>query len=171
MNAFADILNLINKGKINEAEIILRENKDENGEYWYLVGLISFFKGNEDVALDFFLKSIQDENTKDHLKTNAKRIAAYILFSKGEYEKVEKMINNIKEKIVDDYFVLFSTYLFMNKFGEAESNLEKAYALNPSKTKALLIKFYRTYVRPSTNISNEEKELLLRMIEKMQGNA
>ena len=170
MKEFESILSLINKGKLNEAETLLRESKEENGEYNYLVGLISFFKGNKDVALGFLFRSIEDEEINHSIKTNAKRIAAYILFSKKEYEKAIKLINDIKNKNVDDHFVLFSCYIFLNDFKKANFELETAYNLNHEKTKELLVKFYESYVKPSPEISEDEKKLFLEIINSLKGN-
>ena len=171
MKEFIDILNLINNGKIEEAEILLRESKEENGKYWYLTGLIAFFKGNEDVALHFLLKSLKDESIRKGLKINIKRTAAYILLSKKEYEKTIKLIEGIENKNVDDFFILFTANLFMNNYNKAREYLTKAYEKDRKKTRDLLLKLYQTYIKPSPEIDNEAKALFLKLIERLEVNS
>ena len=170
-NEFVNILSLINKGKIKEAEILLSENKKEDGEHFYLTGLIAFFKGNEELALNFFMKAIADENIRPRIKADVKKAASYILFSKGEYKKVREMLKDIKNKNVDDYFVLFASSLLLNEFDDAKYYLNQAYIKDKVKTKALMFKFYNGFVKPSPYLTERDKAYFLNLIERLQVNA
>ncbi len=165
MEGYKEILELINKQKLKEAESLLLEKKERDGQFYYLLGLVSFFKGNEEDALGFFSHAL-----KKGIVDSSKRSFSYVLFSRGRYEKAKEILESIENKRVEDYFVLFSCYLMLKDYEKAKLNLEKAYIEDKKKTKELLMKFYKAFFEDSSLATEEEKERLKSLISSLKEN-
>ncbi len=169
MEGFQSILKLIADGKLKEAETLLGENKERDGDYWYLGGLLAFFKGNKELSLNFFMKTLE-LNAGEKTKEYAKRHAAYILFSQGRFEKAIELLEKVKEKTIRDNFVLFVSYVMVGNSEKGGEYFKKCYLIDKARTRELLIEFYNQYVKGNPAVGEEERKEFLSLIEGMENN-
>ena len=162
------IAGMINKGKLNEAELLvkeaLRKNKT-NGKAWYLRGLISLNRGE----FDFAIEAINLAMSFNYYTDFCLRVLGYAHLNRGDFEEAASYFKKIKEKSVDDYFMIATAYILLKDPKSAREYLSIAYEKDAKRTKELLLEFYKTFIMPANELTEKEKKFLLDRINSLKG--
>ncbi len=157
------VLKKLNKGKIDEVRDTARKylQKDrDNPEGWFLMGMVSHEKGNEEYALDCFERALYLKRTEKYHK--AKGISHMSLFEFREAaEEIKKALKFKKD--TESHFMLAMALMFLND-NDATEHLAEAYRLKPKKTKEMLKGFYNVFFKNDKSIPQKEKDALLAVI-------
>ncbi len=157
------VASLINKGDLKNAEILvkeaLRKNK-MNGKAWFLRGLISLKRGEFDYAIEAINLAIAFKYVDDYVY----RALGYAYFNRLDLNEALKSFSKVVDKEVDDYFMIAAVYMLLHDPKSAREFINMAYEQDPKRTKELLIEFYRTFIRPANELTEKEKEFLLKKI-------
>ena len=157
------VLKKLNAGKVSEVRAIARARlqKDRNdSEGWFLLGMVSHEKGNEDYALECFEHALYIKRTEKYHK--AKGISHMSLFEFSEAASEIKKALEFK-KNAETHFTLAMALMFLND-DDATEHLAEAYRLAPKKTKEMLRGFYNVFFKNDQDIPQKEKEELLSAI-------
>lgn len=155
-----DVILLINQGKIKEAEVLLKEMKEDE-KYYYARGVIYYLKGETGLALKDLLKAYR------HGVKEAKKPLAYTLFKMGKYKEAVRYFLSSELTSAYDYFTLFVAYVMLNDPLRAGKSLLRAYHMDKELTKKLLIQFYNQRVKNS-DLPKSEKLYILSLIKSIK---
>ena len=154
---------LIKKGKIKEAKMVTEELKQDPFYYNLAKGILYFFSDAYEVAVEHFLKA-KSYKENDILL----RFLAFSLFKMGKYKAALSFLLKIKEKELYDYFLLFLLYSHFGDVKEAREYLHLCYQIDGKRTLELLNRFYRSFIEPSLDYTEEEKKQILDIIRKLK---
>ena len=124
---------MLSLGKLEEMERSLegllsftRENKIEEvlGDIYNLKGLVEYFKGNIEAAIEFYEESIKYFQATDQFTNSTKPInnIANVFIQNGKYEEAMEYYRKGLE-IVEKYGMLNLKLVFLNNIGEVYCNL------------------------------------------------
>ena len=157
------VLKKLNEGKLDEvrdtAKNYLKKDRD-NPEGWFLLGMVSHEKGNEEYALECFERALYVKRTEKYHK--AKGISHMSLFEfKNAAAEIKKALEFKKD--AETHFMLAMALMFLND-DDATKHLAEAYRLKPKKTKEMLKGFYNVFFKNDKSIPQKEKDELLSAI-------
>jgi len=158
-----NVLQKLQKGKVEEVRATAREliRKDREGpEGWFLMGMVSHYKGNEDYALECFERALYLQKSEKFHK--AKSVAHMALFEFEEAAQDLKKALALK-KDPESHFLLSIALMFLSHPRASDEMLE-AYRLNPGKTREMLQNFFHAFFRDDKSIPEKEKKEIMRML-------
>jgi tetratricopeptide (TPR) repeat protein len=158
-----NVLQKLQKGKVEEVRATAREliRKDrEDPEGWFLMGMVSHYKGNEGHALECFERALYLQKSEKFHK--AKSVAHMALFEFEEAAHDLKKALALK-KDPESHFLLSIALMFLSH-PEASDEMLEAYRLNPGKTREMLQNFFHAFFRDDPSIPEKEKKEIMRML-------
>ena len=164
MDEFEKAKSLVVERKYKEAGMLLDKllsNVKDDPELWYTRGILSLKLKNYDMAHECFENAIMLESKAKYHKT--KGMAHLEMFEVDEaVESFEKALKHEK-KDSSVYFFMSVCYMLLND-PRGKEYMERAYLINPKKTKQLIANFYEAFFArdPSIN-ANVKKELKKRV--------
>jgi tetratricopeptide (TPR) repeat protein len=159
----ANIVDLINKGKLDSAESIIEETikiNKSNPDAWFLKGLVSLSRQNYDGAIEYLMQSKSLGKDDDYVR----RSLGYSYFSLFKMDESIPYFAGIKKKAIDDFFMLGIAYLLMNDPMSSKEYIRSAYNMDSARTKELMKLFYVSFIHPSDLVSDKEKRDLVSKI-------
>jgi len=164
MDEFEKAKSLIVERKYREAGMLLDKllsKVKDDPELWYTRGILSLKLKNYDKAHECFENAIMLENKAKYHKT--KGMAHLEMFEVDE--AVESFENALEQEKKDPslYFFMSVCYMLLND-PRGKEYMERAYLVNPKKTKQLITNFYEAFFEKDPNVSeNVKKELKKRV--------
>ncbi len=156
------IIALIQNGKMDEAKVLCSETLRFNSRKGHeAFGYFYLKLKHYDASVIHFLKSLNEGNISDSVF----RGLGYAYFGSGNYGEASKYFSRVKEKDVDDYFMLFTSSLMLKDPVSARSYLDMAYDLDPDRTKELMRTLFSSLIAPSTELTDEQKRAVEKRIE------
>jgi tetratricopeptide (TPR) repeat protein len=148
---------LIAQQKYREAgsllERLLLADRD-NDELWYLRGILSLKMKNYDAALEFFERAITlNDRSRYHQTKGMAHFESYEM-----EEAIDEFLLSLEEGPDDalPHFFIALCYMFRDDPRSGE-HLKRALAINPKKTKQLLLNFYALFIKDDPRISKAQK--------------
>jgi len=157
--AYSDVLNLLERGKVREAEVLAGELKGEEREK--ALALVYLQQGRVNRALDMLLRLYY---TKGH-RDDVARMVAHAFIRRLDFATAKDFLEKIREKTVDDYFWLFISALFLGDPTSARTYLHYAREKDPKRAAELTREAYKLIVLPARNLTDNQKMELLKRIE------
>jgi tetratricopeptide (TPR) repeat protein len=152
----ANIVEMINSGKLDSAESIIEETikiNKSNADAWFLKGLVSLSRQSYDNAIECLMQSKGFGKDDDYVK----RSLGYSYFSLFKMDESIPYFAKIKKKSIDDFFMLGIAYLLINDPMSSKEYIRSAYNIDASRTKELMKLFYISFIHPSELVSDKEK--------------
>lgn len=157
------VLKKLSEGKVDAvrktASKRLKADRDDP-EGWFLLGMVSHEKGNEEYALECFERALFLKRTEKYHK--AKSMSHMGLF---EFEEAADELKGALElrKDAESHFMLYVALLFLND-KDAEKHLAEAHRMNPAKTKKKLREFFNSFFRDEPSIPEKEKKAIMKKL-------
>lgn len=158
------VLKKLHAGKVLEVREIARKKLGKNRddpEGWFLLGMVSQHKGNQEYALECFEKALYFKKAGKYHK--AKGIAHMSFFAFGDAAAdLKKALETDSD--AETHFMLAVALMFLND--EAyNDHIKAAYILDSKKTKKLLKNFFEAFFRDDHSIPAKEKAAVLKKLE------
>ncbi|MBD3397801.1 hypothetical protein GF412_01535 [Candidatus Micrarchaeota archaeon] len=157
------VLKKLSEGKIDAvrktATRRLKIDRDDP-EGWFLLGMVSHEKGNEEYALECFERALFLKRTEKYHR--AKSMSHLGLF---EFEEAASELRKSLElkKDAESHFMLYVALLFLNE-KDAEKHLAAAHRMKPAKTKKMLREFFGSFFRDEPSIPEKEKKAMMKKL-------
>jgi len=158
-----NVIELINRGKLDSAESIINETikmNRSNPDAWFLKGLVSISRRNYEGAIESLMQSKSLGRNDDDVK----RSLGYSYFSLFKLDESIPNFSDIRKKGVDDFFMLGVAYLMLNDPISSKEYIRSAYNMDDERTKELMKLFYVSFIHPSDLVSDKEKKALVEKI-------
>ena|GEM_PF-1042261 len=157
------VLKKLSEGKVGAvrktASRRLKADRDDP-EGWFLMGMVSHEKGNEEYALECFERSLYLKRTGKYHKAKSMSHMGLFEFEEAASELRKSLDIN---KDAESHFMLYVALLFLNDTG-AEKHLAAAHRMKPAKTKKMLREFYNSFFRDDRSIPEKEKKLMMKKL-------
>ena len=157
------VLKKLREGKVDAVRKTAskRLKTDHNDpEGWFLMGMVSHEKGNEEYALECFERALYLKRTGKYHKAKSMSHMGLFEFEDAASELRKSLDLN---KNAESHFMLYVALLFLNDAG-AEKHLATAHRMKPAKTKKMLREFYNSFFRDDRSIPEKEKKLMMKKL-------
>ncbi len=157
------VLKKLREGKVDAVRKTAsrRLKTDRNDpEGWFLMGMVSHEKGNEEYALECFERALYLKRTEKYHKAKSMSHMGLFEFEEAASELKKALVLN---KNAESHFMLYVALLFLNDAG-AEKHLAAAHRMKPAKTKKMLQKFFNSFFRDDRSIPEKEKKLMMKKL-------
>jgi tetratricopeptide (TPR) repeat protein len=152
-----NILALIKKGNLEEAEKRAKALKDPGKRFFYQ-GLIWLIRKRYALAYNYLVTAYEEGKNDD----DTKRAMAFTLFGLGAYKEAKMWLEKIRDKVADDWIFLTLTSLVLNDIVSARAYLSTAYEKDKNRTKEMLVLLYKEL--SEGHVSEETKEKFLKLL-------